>query len=322
MSQSSKWIEGIAPDGGVREAARLSLEARLATVFRLLPLAAERADEDVEHVHRLRVATRRATAALRLYADWLPRGTMRWLKKRLRKIRRAAGDARDLDVLAERLRRELGDRAGGLLNEISRRRTAAQPEIVAVAESCGRQDRFQRKVHKLLGGIGPRDKCAKKEETAPSFRQWARERLADVADRFFAAMPTSATSASSAEPTSAESGSGSDTSALHQFRIRSKALRYAVELLSPAFEPELRGEYYPVIEQVQERLGQINDHVTGAARLREWCSGVPDADSQDLLEALVQQEQVRLAEAIAEFHQWWTPERAEALRNGLAAFQS
>jgi CHAD domain-containing protein len=311
MSQSNKWIEGLAPEGGVREAARLSLEVRFGAVSRFLPLAAEHAHEDVEHVHRLRVATRRATAALRLYADWLPQDTMRWLKKRLRKIRRAAGEARDLDVLAERLHRELGHRALLLLDEISRRRAAAQPAIVAVAERCARQDRFQCKVHRLLGGIAPREKCARKAEGSLTFHDWARQSLTDATDQFFEAMPAAAHAA--------DPGDGSDTAALHQFRIRGKALRYAVELLAPAFGPELRGEYYPVIEQVQERLGRINDHVVGAARLRDWCHSVTNPDSEDLLEALMQQEQVRLAETIAEFHQWWTPERAESLRSGLAA---
>ena len=75
---------------------------------------------DIEHVHRLRVSTRRAVAALKLYRDWLPPAKFRWVKKRLKKIRRAAGDARDLDVLAERLQRELGERAAALLAEIER----------------------------------------------------------------------------------------------------------------------------------------------------------------------------------------------------------
>ena len=62
MSLSGKWIDGIRPDGSVGEAARVSLATRLAAVAYWLPLAAEYADQDVEHVHRLRVSTRRAIA--------------------------------------------------------------------------------------------------------------------------------------------------------------------------------------------------------------------------------------------------------------------
>ena len=46
------------PDASVDDAARLSLEARLTAVAHHLPLAAYHAEQDVEHVHRLRVSTR------------------------------------------------------------------------------------------------------------------------------------------------------------------------------------------------------------------------------------------------------------------------
>ena len=58
-------------------------------------LATLLADSDIENVHRLRVSTRRAVAAIKLYRDWLPRKELRWMRKRLKKIRRAAGVARE-----------------------------------------------------------------------------------------------------------------------------------------------------------------------------------------------------------------------------------
>ena len=44
-----------------------------------------------------------ATAALRLYDDLLPRRWCLWLQKQLKRVRRAANNARDCDVLIERL---------------------------------------------------------------------------------------------------------------------------------------------------------------------------------------------------------------------------
>jgi CHAD domain-containing protein len=297
MSQSSKWIEGLAPDGSVHEAARLSLEPRLKAVAHWLPLAADQAEDDIEYVHRLRVATRRATAALKLYRDWLPKRPYRWLKKRLRAIRRAAGEARDLDVLADRLEHELGARAARLQTHIAEHRAAAQPAIVDAAARCSDKDRYLRKVHLLLAGIGPQGKG----EPQCSFGDWAQTRLEQVAARSFAALP----------------GDSEDPAVLHRFRIQVKALRYAIELLGPAFSAELRELHYPVVEELQRRLGSINDHVTGAARLREWSSATSDALLQELLDALVQQEHIRLAEGVAEFRQWWTPERLARLRAGV-----
>jgi hypothetical protein len=58
-----KWIAGLTPEMPIEEAARIVLAVRLSAARHHLPLAAGRADEDVEHVHQLRVASRRAGAA-------------------------------------------------------------------------------------------------------------------------------------------------------------------------------------------------------------------------------------------------------------------
>src|SRR5215470_7965644 len=155
MGPAGKWINGIAPDGSVVDAARVSLSARLTAVAHWLPLAAYHADQDIEHVHRLRVSTRRAVATLRLYRDWLPDKKRRSIKKRLKKIRRAAGDARDLDVLGDYVKTELAERAIPVLVDIKELRASAQPAILVEAEKCRQEDRFVRKIGELLDGIQP-----------------------------------------------------------------------------------------------------------------------------------------------------------------------
>jgi hypothetical protein len=67
--QNRKWIPGIDPEEPVTSAAGRTLEARLAQVSHYAPLAATRSAETTEYVHQLRVATRRAAAALRVFAD-------------------------------------------------------------------------------------------------------------------------------------------------------------------------------------------------------------------------------------------------------------
>ena len=143
-------------------------------------MAAHLAAHDVEHVHRLRVATRRASAALKLYRDCVGDKPARWMKKWLRKIRRAAGDARDLDVLADRLAHDYGEPAAPIVELIAKDREAVQPAIVEVAERCRQDDWFVRKTAKLLKSIGhPK----KKDETESAlFRDWAKIKFAEVAD--------------------------------------------------------------------------------------------------------------------------------------------
>src|SRR5690348_13755555 len=101
-----KWISALKPETPVEAAARHVLFARLEVVKDYLPRAALEADKDIEYVHQLRVGTRRADAALRIFADCLPKKSYRRGRRRLKRIRRAAAAARDWDVfLAELLER-------------------------------------------------------------------------------------------------------------------------------------------------------------------------------------------------------------------------
>jgi CHAD domain-containing protein len=299
MAALGKWIEGLKGDGRVSDAARLSLEARLAAVTYWLPLAARQLDGDIEKVHQLRVSTRRAIAALKLYRDWLPRRRARWLAKRLKKIRRAAGAARDLDVLDVRLQREFAERAEELQAIVAQRRGAVQPNIERIAERCLRNHRLQDRISRLLAGVRPRGEATMERDA--SFHDWATTRLRQVAEQFFAAMPDGT----------------SDLAALHRFRIAGKRLRYTMELLAPAFGPDLRQECYPVVEQLQERLGKVNDCVTGSAYLSDWSREVNTPEQQELLRQLIDREQAQLQEAIDAGRGWWTAERADVLRSAL-----
>src|SRR5438552_2313389 len=98
-----KWIAGLRGDMPGSEAARRTLTLRLGAVRDRLPAAVFHADEDVEHVHQLRVSTRRAAAALRLFADCLPERMHKKTRKSLKALRRSAGEARDWDVFLEML---------------------------------------------------------------------------------------------------------------------------------------------------------------------------------------------------------------------------
>jgi CHAD domain-containing protein len=300
MARLSKWIDSIPAGARVSDAARISLEARLATVAYWLPLAARQIDDDIEKVHQLRVATRRAIAALKLYRDWLPADGYRWLSERLKKIRRAAGAARDLDVLAEWMRIELNGQSGSILAMVADERAAAQPKIMAVADKCEQENRYRRKMYGLLTGVRPRGKRQKTQDV--SFHNWAETQLGQAAEEFFAALPNQ----------------NSDLSALHQFRIRGKQLRYTLELLSSGFGRELRDVQYPVVQKLQEQLGRINDCVAADGRLRRWRRKIDSPVDREIVDKLIERQHAELDEAIGKYRSWWTTERTEALRQGLA----
>lgn len=298
MPGSAKWIDGLTPESTVEAAARRSLEPRLVSVVQLLPMAAHLASHDIEHVHRLRVATRRATAALKLYRDCLRPRPAKWMKRRLRAIRRAAGDARDLDVLADRLARDYGEPVAPIIDLVARDRDAVQPAIVEVANQSRHDDRFIRKISKLLKSVAVNESNgdAAGMSLVLDFGEWAAQRFARVADDFSAAKP----------PESA------DPAMLHQFRIRAKALRYAIELVAPAIGArgsDLRGQLYPLVEELQERLGEIQDHVAAIERCGAWQIQSRNSAMREKLAELAEAEARGLANAIDGFWQWWTPER-------------
>ena len=94
MGRNSKWIEG-RPDDSARQIARRAIEGRLERMWHYLELAVRAPRDETENVHQLRVFSRRATAAMDIFAAWLPRRRGQSMRKRLKSVRRAAGAARD-----------------------------------------------------------------------------------------------------------------------------------------------------------------------------------------------------------------------------------
>jgi CHAD domain-containing protein len=296
MAPSSKWIEGIGPETTVVDAARRSLELRLAVVAHSLPLAAYLAEHDIEHVHRLRVATRRAAAALKLYRDFLPQKSARWFKRQLRKIRRAAGEARDLDVLSQRLQQEPGEQSEAILRFLAAKRAAVQPNIVRLADDMRRDDRFVRKAARLFRKLAPSEDGSD-SESPERFCEWAPQQLEAFHSAFVELMPDGS----------------DDVDALHQFRIRGKALRYAIELLAPAFEPELRKEVYPAVENLQEQLGKITDHIAAIRLFAEW-EGLNATQTPGESASYLDIEKALELGDLQDFRNWWTFERADRFK--------
>jgi CHAD domain-containing protein len=302
MIRKSKWIDGIAADTPLSSAARTALTPRLRLVWFYLKRAARHHERDVEYVHQLRVCSRRAMATVAVFESVLhPRRSKR-IKRYLRHIRRAAGDARDLDVLLARYQdwaQERVDQGGAqLLDALRHRRHDAQGPIRQVYQEQKARD-FPGKVDALLVRIRPRGEMA--EQGEPGFSQAARACLNPIVESFFA------------------SGSGemADHASLHEFRIFGKQLRYAMEIFVGAFGPALRETLYPQVEQLQELLGAVNDHAGAYERFRSWA----ESDASDLPRPLVE-ELMRIEEAARQaseqvFRQWWTPARLAELRTGF-----
>ena len=321
MGTQGKWISGLTFQSSIEEAGRRSLLQRLEHVHDCFTMAAfrprETANRDIELVHRLRVATRRAAAAMELYSDLLPKRRNRKnfaIRTRLKQIRGAAGDARDLDVFAERLRKEDGAAELGILEELFKRRKRAQRQIRSVFKEAyapesfqaiggkgrRRTTHFRRQIDELVNAIRPRGKRSNQLTKQP-LGDWAKHELANSAARFVKATPE--------KPYYLD--------ALHRFRIRGKALRYAIELVSVVLDSQIREFVYPVIQELQERLGTINDCAVSYARLSDWVETAGDKARERFFAKFLKRERRRCDAAIKSFAHWWTPELSHWITDSL-----
>jgi CHAD domain-containing protein len=300
MPRLEKWLTEVGPDAPVTRAARKALKMRLAAVERLLKQAGQVScivEDDAESVHQLRIWTRRATAALRLFAEVLPRRTAKWLKRKLRSIRQTAGEARDCDVLAQRL--ESGDlpSLAPTAVHLRVRRKRAEKELAKKYKSLIRSKRFSRKSEKLLSKVSDREKAGKSLKQ-PAFGPWCRAQLRPIAAAFF----------------EQAAGDLAKDTQLHELRLTGKRLRYALELAPAALPATTHRRLYDELSDLQDRLGLVCDQIVALARLKEWHDEARAADVRQQLRAAQSQQRKQLAAARQRFLRWWSPKRRESLR--------
>lgn len=296
MGHTNKWVNARRSDP-VTEVAAQSLQSRLESVQFYLPLAALKYEEDDEYLHQLRVWTRRADAAVEIYRELLPQWRAAWIQKQLKKIRKATNLARDDDVLARRLASEAAT-SDRLLKNLRKHRADVQHRVLDEYQRLTKKKgRLGRRIEKLLARIRLRGE--RRKLPTPTFRDWANEYLRSVFDSFM----------------DAADGDLTDAASLHQFRVKGKSLRYAMELLSSAFSPRLRNEAYPLLEALQEQLGKVNDHAQAITRIRHWIVECGDSVQVKQMTDLLQCEQESFERERSRFSAWWTIQRRSDMRD-------
>ncbi len=248
-----KWISDVTAATPVAEAAGRVLEARLQVVDRYLELARKEADKDPEYVHQLRVGTRRAGAAVEVFALCLPRKNYKKARRQLRCLRRAAGAARDWDVflitLAGRPRRRArkSPAAFFLQGYAVGQRIAAQVSLEEAGQNFPSGfESFQKEILAALRG-----------SSGPSVPRT----LWDLARPMLLGLVK--------ELDQAAARNLNDYQHLHQVRIIGKRLRYAMEIFAGCFDHPFRDTFYPGVEEMQEILGRANDSHVACLRLGE-----------------------------------------------------
>jgi len=298
---------GLTPDDPLAEAGRKVLRFHFARMLGYE--AGTRSGEDIEDLHRMRVATRRMRAAWRVFGDaYRPKRAARYVEE-LRGVATRLGAVRDLDVLLDGLSRYVA----GLSAEESAaleplvaawhgQREVARRELAATLDSSA----YRRFVADYLAfveqsGAGARDVLA---TTPHRVRDTAASRVWTAYEQVRAYDATLA---------------WADVPTIHELRIAGKRLRYTLEFFREVLGPDTAA----LIEKVtalQDHLGALNDADVATRMGREFLVASAARLSPPTIEAVGRylgardQEMARLRRSLPAV---WRPVAAEAFRRSL-----
>jgi len=207
--------------------------------------------DDVEFVHRARVASRRLRAALGIFRDCFGRKKVKRWRKGVRQLTQGLGPARDKDVQIAFVRGVLAGledpthRPGiaRLLLRLEQSRRALQPEAVEAVdrlEAGGVAEEMYAEAKRILRELKGRELSCASRFAARRAEKHIVERLNQFLEYEDCL----------ADP--------EDIDQHHAMRIAAKRLRYTIEICQPVYEGGL-GEFIQAVKDVQSLLGDIHD---------------------------------------------------------------
>lgn len=226
----------------MRRFVRAQTLARLKKLGPALTRAA-RKPGDPESVHELRVAIRRFTECLRTFDGCFEGVKIKKIRRQLRRLMDHCGEARNFDIALD-LIKEAGCASDHLVAELDSKRRRAEKQLAPRLKRWRKRDFVQR----WKAGL-------RTTRVSPGVWDWkqtpesnCRRVLPELVAELFRAGDDAA-------------ALGTTHEAIHNFRLRTKRFRYALEVFQPLYGKKLD----PVMKSlrgVQEKLGRINDCVT------------------------------------------------------------
>jgi triphosphatase len=248
---------GVKADDPLAEAGRKVLRMHLARMLHFE--AGSRSGEDIEDLHKMRVATRRMRAAWRVFDGAYRRKVQRRYVRELRDIARVLGEVRDVDVLLDDLDSYIVNLPGPgreavepLRSAWRKQREVARKRLVARLDSKGYRE-FVDDYLEFTESPGaaelrlPLGQPSLVRDTAGSRILVAYERV-----RAYETIITWA-----------------DVATLHALRTEGKRLRYTLEYFSEVLPVSSR-QIIAGVTEMQDHLGLLNDANVAAAATREW----------------------------------------------------
>jgi CHAD domain-containing protein/transposase len=250
---------GLLADDPMSEAGRKILWFHFLRMIKHEP--GTRAGEDIEELHDMRVATRRMRAAMRVFGDFFEPEAIAPLNKGIRRVTRALGPVRDLDVFEEKaghyletLPQVATNGLDPLLETWHKERKAGRENMIAFLDS-DRYKKFKREFGEFLQIEGAGARPIPRDRPVPYQVRHVAPRLIYTRYETVRAYETVVNDA--------------QIETLHALRIDCKYLRYTLEFLREVLGPE--GE--AVIKEVkamQDHLGDLNDADVAIRLLNEF----------------------------------------------------
>ncbi len=278
--------------------------------------------EDIEYVHRARVASRRLRQALAVFEDCFAKDRVSFWQKEIRRLGRGLGAARDKDVqiqwVSDVLAR-LEDRScvlgvARVLVRCQRKRERLQPKVLRLL----RQLLAGRALHEML--------TATKKLTATAEDKQVSDKSPVVFERAERHITARVGELRAFEPCLASPG---DHQQHHAMRIAAKRLRYTMELFKPVYEGGL-DRVIEAIKQVQSLLGDAHDCDVWVVQLdnmlqkqskrfvRNFRHAGPLAQLQPGVDFLKQDRRRRRDERFSTLVQFWQEQTEASLWDELA----
>ncbi len=248
------------------------LQKRLQALTR--EIAGVREAEDLEYVHRMRVASRRLRAAFSIFEPCFPPAQMARWNRRVKRITRALGAARDTDVQIAFVEGFLGtlesqrERKGveRLLLRLRQRRAVLQTDVLKTLDRLESSGVLKEMEEALLQRL-----VEARVNQVPESSPWMYRRSCEMITLRLEEMLAYEVYIHQPE----------HVTQLHAMRIAAKRLRYTMEIFEPLYAGDLK-RFIQVVKTVQEMLGDIHDADVWAeqlpvfiaeerARTREYC---------------------------------------------------
>ncbi len=218
-------------------------------------------DNPAQGIYQMRVWSRRTRAALDTFAACFPPGPFAQLNKEVKRVTRALGAARDLDVIRERLTekvKRLSPKERSLGLALAASLEAQRDEKMALAHPViQKTDTELVKNLKAMALASRRKPPHPNPSKEPLTHFLPAQTLEENARRILEARLETVFSY---EPCLSN---GENVEELHEMRIAGKRLRYTLEIFAPLFETASRQAVYETslnaVRALQDRLGTLHD---------------------------------------------------------------